>query len=110
MDPLSITASIITVVQLSCEVVKYLNDVKDAPKECSQCASEVSITQGLLLSLRCRLEDGQPGEAWFNEIQKLKDPGGPLSQYEQALEELRSRTETQDALQRVKRRLLWRFS
>ena len=110
MDPLSITASIITIVQLSCEVVEYLHNVKDAPKECRRCVIEVSNTQTLLISLRYRLEERQPDDAWFNEVRKLKDPGGPLSQYQQALDELRSRIEIQDALQGVRRRLLWRFS
>ena len=109
MDPLSITASIITIVQLSCELVAYLSNVKDAPKECRQCRIEVSNTQNLLLSLRDRLEEEQPGSAWFSEIQKLNNPGGPLSQYQQALQELRLRTEALDGIRRVQKRLLWRF-
>ena len=110
MEPLSITASIVTIVQLSCEVVKYLSDVKDAPRDCQQCVIEVSNTQSLLARLRIRLEDGEPGDVWFNEIKKLGDLGGPLCQYKQALEELRSRIESQDAVQKVRRKLLWRFS
>ena len=31
MDPLSVTASVIAVLQLSASVLSYLNDVKDAP-------------------------------------------------------------------------------
>ena len=110
MEPLSVTASIIAVVHLSCEVINYLNDIKDAPKECKRCLIEASHTQNLLLSLRHRLEEGQSGAAWFSEIQKLEDPHGPLSQYKQALKELRSRLQAQDGFQRAKRRLLWKFS
>ncbi|KAI9684579.1 MAG: hypothetical protein M1822_005667 [Bathelium mastoideum] len=110
MDPLSVTASIISIVQLSCEIIKYLSDVKDAPEECRRCQIEVSNTQNLLLNLQRRVKEGQSGETWFNEINKLKDSDGPLSQYKQALEELRSRLQAQDGFQRVKRRLLWKFN
>ena len=33
MDPLSVTASIIAILQLTSKVIEYLNDVKDAPKD-----------------------------------------------------------------------------
>ena len=33
IDPLSVTASIITILQLTSGVIEYLNDVKDAPKD-----------------------------------------------------------------------------
>jgi hypothetical protein len=42
MDPLSVTASVIAILQLTGAVIGYLNDVKDAPKECQQCATEAS--------------------------------------------------------------------
>lgn len=110
MDPLSVTASIIAVVQLSSEVIKYLNNVKSSPKECQQCTIEASTLQNLFINLRYRLEEGQGGDPWFMEVQKLNIPDGTLSQYKPTLEELRSRLEAEDGLQRVKRRLLWRFS
>jgi hypothetical protein len=34
MDGLSVAASVIAVWQLTNEVIQYLNDIKDAPKEC----------------------------------------------------------------------------
>ena len=79
MEPLSITASIIAVMQLSCEIINYLNDIKDIPKECKQYLIEALYIQNLLLSLRYYLEKGQSGAAWFSKIQKLKDLYSPLS-------------------------------
>ncbi|KAI9661738.1 MAG: hypothetical protein M1821_008977 [Bathelium mastoideum] len=107
MDPLSFAASIIAVVDLSHKVVKYLIDVKDAPKECNQCAIEALNIENLLVSIQNRLEGEQLDQPWFNEIQKLNGPGGPLSQYQQALEQLRSKIGVQNALQKAKRQLLW---
>jgi hypothetical protein len=110
MDGLSAAASIIAVLQLTGAVIGYLNDVKDAPKECQQCTIEASNIQNLLINLRYRLEQGQAGDPWFTAVRALNIENGPLDQYKQALEQLRSRVETQDGVQKVKRRLLWKFS
>jgi hypothetical protein len=110
MDGLSAAASIIAVLQLTGAVIGYLNDVKDAPKECQQCTIEASNIQNLLINLRYRLEQGQAGDPWFTAVRALNIENGPLDQYKQALEQLRSRVETQDGVQKVKRRLLWKFN
>lgn len=62
MDPLSITASVIFILQLTGKVIGYLNNVKDSPKECQQCIIEASNLQNLLTHLRPRLEQGQAGD------------------------------------------------
>jgi hypothetical protein len=110
MDGLSVAASIIAVLQLTGTVIGYLNDVKDAPKECQQCTIEASNIQNLLINLRYRLEQGQAGDPWFTAVRALNIENGPLDQYKQALEQLQSRVEIQDGVQKVKRRLLWKFS
>ena len=109
MDPLSAAASIIAVLQLTGTVIGYLNDVKNAPKECQQCTIEASNLQSLLLNLRYRMEQGQAGDPWFTAVRALNIENGPLDQYKQALEQLLSRVEDQDSLQKVKTRLLWKF-
>jgi hypothetical protein len=110
MDPLSVTASVVAVLQLTTEVIQYLADVKDAPKECQQCVIEVSSLLNLLISLRYRAEHAQIGDPWFEQLLKLNIEDGPLDQYKQALEQLYSRVENRDGVREVKRRLLWKFS
>ena len=61
MDPLSITASIMAVFQLTSEVIKYLDDVKDSPKEHARLVTEASNLYGLLMSLKYRLDGGRSG-------------------------------------------------
>jgi hypothetical protein len=109
MDGLSAAASIIAVLQLTGEVLGYLNDVKNAPKECQQCTIEASNIQNLLINLRYRLEQGQAGHSWFTAVRALNIENGPLDQYKQALEQLVSRVEIQGGIQKVKRWLLWKF-
>jgi len=110
MDGLSVAASIIAVLQLTGTVITYLNDVKEAPKECQQCTIEASNLQNLLINLRYRLEQGQTGDPWFTAVRTLNVENGPLDQYKQALEQLLSKVEIQNGVGKVKRRLLWKFS
>jgi hypothetical protein len=117
MDGLSVAASIIAVLQLTGAVIGYLNDVKDAPNECQQCAIEASNLQSLLINLLYQLNQGQTGDRWYTAVRALDVENGPLDQYKQALEQLRSKVEIQDGIQKVKdgiqkvkRRLLWKFS
>ncbi|RYP44078.1 hypothetical protein DL768_009423 [Monosporascus sp. mg162] len=81
MDPLSVTASIISVLQLSAKVLAYLNDVKDASKDRTQCATEISNISGLLSNLRDRVEEGDVKEPWYTEFGALAAENGPLDKF-----------------------------
>ena len=110
MDGLSDAASIIAVLQLTAEVIKYLKDVKDAPKECQQCMTEASNLHNLLINLLYHLNQGKSGDPWYTAVRALHVENGPLDQYTQALRQLQSRLEIRDGVQKVKMRLLWKFS
>jgi hypothetical protein len=110
MDGLSIVASIIAVCQLTNEVVQYLNDAKEAPKECQRCIIEASNLLDLLISLRFHAEQAKIGDCWFEQLRKLNVKDGPLDQYKQALESLINKVEIKDGIQKVKGRLLWKFN
>lgn len=109
MDPLSITAGIIAIIQLSNEVLGYLNDVKNASKDRIRCAVEASNTYSLLVSLRFRLE-GSSNESWYNAVRALGVENGPLDQFKQALEQLRTRMTGGSTLKKVGDALIWKFS
>lgn len=110
MDGLSAAASIIAVLQLTGKVITYLNDVKDAPKQCQQCTIEASNLQNLLINLRYRLEQAQASDPWFTALRALTVKNGPLDQYKQALEQLLSKVEIHHVGQEIRRRLFWTFS
>ena len=110
MDGFSVTASIIAVLQLTGKVIKYLNDVKDAPKACQQCTIEASNLQNLLINLRYHFQTAKPNDPWFITIRALTVENGPLDQYKQVLEQLLSKVEVQHAGQKTRRRLFWTFS
>ncbi|KAF1935174.1 hypothetical protein EJ02DRAFT_416166, partial [Clathrospora elynae] len=109
MDPLSIAASIIAVLQLSAKVLAYLNDVKDASKERAKCAVEASNLHSLLLNLRFRLEEGIANTPWYTAIRALAVDNGPLDQFKQALETLQTRMTDGGRLKKASEALMWKF-
>jgi hypothetical protein len=110
MDGLSVAASVIAVLQLTSEVIGYLKDLKDAPKDCQQCESEASNLHGLLINLLYHLNQRKTGDTWYTAVRALNVENGILDQYRQALVLLQSRVEIRDGIQKVKRRLLWKFN
>ena len=91
MDPLSISASIIQILQFTSTVVQYLNDVKDASKECLKIRDEISSTSFLLYMLKDRAEHAQEGDDSSSTVRSLNVPNGPLDQFKNALERLAAR-------------------
>lgn len=104
MDPLSVTASIITsiitIAQLSTKVLGFLDDVKDASKERSQWATETFNLCILLYRLRDRVEEDLD-KPWFSAVQALAIKDGPLDQFKQALETLHAKMTDRALLTRV---------
>lgn len=109
MDPVSFTASIIAILQLSSKVLGYLNDVKNASKDREQCAIEASNLYCLLINLRFRLEDGGIDESWYTAVRALGVENGPLDQYKQALEQLQMKI-TGGRVKKVGDALVWKFN
>jgi hypothetical protein len=78
MDPLSTTASIIAIIQLSSEVVKYVSAVAGATKERKRLREEVRACEYILQQLKDEFDDSEEGKAWSKTIATLEDPGEPL--------------------------------
>jgi hypothetical protein len=110
MDGLSVAASVIAVLQLTSEVIEYIKNVKDAPKECQKCGLEAKLLHDLLINLLYHFNQGKTDDPWYTAVRALNVENGALDQYKQALELLRSRAEIGDGIQKVKRRLLWKFN
>lgn len=91
MEPLSATASIIAVLQLSNKVLHYLNDIKDAPKDRTQCAIEILNLCSLLYKLRDHVEAADPSQPWYMAVQSIAASNGPLDQMKQALEAIHAK-------------------
>ncbi|KAF2186071.1 hypothetical protein K469DRAFT_707252 [Zopfia rhizophila CBS 207.26] len=109
MDPLSATASIIAILQLSSKVVGYLTNVKDASRERATCAVEVSNLHSLLLNLGFHLEEGSANTPWHAAVRALAVENGPLDQFKQALETLQTKMTDGGRLKKAGDMLMWKF-
>jgi len=106
MDPLSISASLAALLQLSAVVVKYLSDVKDAPDDRKRLLFEVSNIKGLLSTLQ---DLAQPGETWLETVRSLNAPNGPLQQCWSLLKCLDEKLAPVVGLNKVRKALAWPF-
>src|SRR2546430_1356400 len=106
MDPLSISANIVSLLQLSTMVVKYLSDVKSAKDDCGRLMVEVCSIKGILSTLQ---DLAQPGETWLETVQSLNAPNGPLGQCWSLLNRLDEKLAPVVELNKVRKILVWPF-
>lgn len=109
MDPLSLSASIIAVLQLTGKLLSYLNDVRNATKEQAQLTVEASNTYSLLASLRFRVERSDAHDPWFTAVRGLETKNGPLDQLRQSLEDLESKFEPSHGIKKLGKQIGWSF-
>jgi hypothetical protein len=83
-DPLSISASITALPQLTSTVVQYISNLKDASKEHLRIRDEIPSTLFLLYILRYRVQQAHLGELWLSTAQLLDVPKAPLEQFKGA--------------------------
>ena len=110
MDPLSLTANIIAVLQLTAEVISYANSVKGANKEQRTLEAEAASVYGILMQLKLRVQDADKEKDWFKTVRILGEPDGALDQYEKALQRLkRSVKDTSTVGGKIVNSLTWKF-
>jgi hypothetical protein len=109
MDPLSITAGIIAVLQATKEVISYLKETKDAPKELTIVYEEAKSLVILLYELKDLVAGQNSREPWLRATSGLDVRDGPLDQYKKALEVLVSKT-TGHGLRKIGQVLAWKFT
>ena len=109
MDPLSVSASIIALLQLTSEVVGYLSDVKGAPKEIHSIRLEIYSVLPMLDILQGQADQAQQSDPWSLTLQSLNEPDGPLQQFQTALKLLASKLAPVRGLKKVGKALAWPF-
>lgn len=108
MDPLTISASVITIVQMTGTLVSYLNDVKNAPEDRKAYVIEASNLYALLVRLRFRIDDERNSDSsWWRQIQALAIDGGLLGQFQRDLELLTTKISSKHHLTDLSARMTW---
>ena len=109
-DPLSVTASIIAVLQLSSHVFQYLREVKGGTRARMLLHDELRNTISILEMLNYRIDDAEHGEPWTDSLLTLGSQHGPLDQFADTLRLLIKKLEPATKLKRTTIQLTWPFS
>jgi len=97
MDPLSVIASIVAILQATGCVVQYISDIKDFRQERISLRNEISSASWPLHMLHDRIvqeqkrldADGDEADgSWLSSVLMLGTAGGPLEQFKSVLDKL----------------------
>lgn len=109
MDPLSATASIIAVIQLSTEVVKYIGTTAGATRERKRLRDEVRACEYILQQLKDEADDSEEGNAWSETIKALEAPGAPLGRLWATLNIVKAKLQPKEGFEKAFTVLKWPF-
>ena len=113
MDPVTaigLLASIVQLIDVTLKTVKYLNEVKDAPKEQAKFAREATSLLSLFTDLRYRVEESQEtasSDTWFSGLKSLGRQGGPLDDFKFTMEELADKLKPAQGMKKIEKALCW---
>ena len=110
MDPLSIIASIIAIVEITGTVIAYIDQFRGAQKSINQYEIEIYNLSTLLLQLKSHLNESSPQEPWYAAVQALDVKDGPFHQYLQALKSLVAKVNrNKGKMAKFQNILMWKF-
>ncbi|KAL8964938.1 MAG: hypothetical protein Q9183_004128 [Haloplaca sp. 2 TL-2023] len=109
MDPLSVTANLTTIIQLTIAATTYLREVKHASEDRIKLREEIHSIQYLLETLKDRVEDSITLQKDLTSIRALTLAGGPLEKLTAALEQLMDKIAPKDGFAGRTRSLVWPF-
>ena len=109
MDPLSISASIAALIQLTGSVIQYLSLVKGAAKDRQRLLSELCNVSGMLYILEDQASQAKQGDAWSSTLLSLDGPNGPIQQFKTALERLEEKLTRVEGLRKIVKAVAWPF-
>lgn len=110
MDPLSISISVLTLLQLTEKFISCIKQTRDARKEQAKVLGEASSLVWLLRELQECIDEHSSQSSWLQATSGLTTPGGPLDQYQSTLEVLAFKIIPKHGLHKVGQVLVWKFS
>ena len=109
MDPLSVAASIVALIQLSSKVIGYLSNVKGGPRELQKLRLEVCTILPILAILQDEVEQAKGGGRWSSTLLSLDVENGPIQRFRVALEQLETKLAPAKGWKKVGKACSWPF-
>ena len=88
-------------------IFRYLNDVKNAPKERSKLSLEAANLLPLLNSLRDQVENASPNDPWIESVLELGGTTGPLELFKRTMEQLKRKLKVESPMLRMGKYVLF---
>lgn len=107
-DPLSVTASLISVLGLAGQAMQYLKDVKQGSSDRTRLRDELRNAVCLVEMLKDRVEDSEESGLQGGSIASLMAPDGPLHLFQSTLETVIAKLVPQER-KRLTQPLKWPF-
>ena len=110
MDPMTVVGFVAALVQLvdaTSKAIKYVNDIKDAPKDRARLAREATNLLSLFTDLRYRVEEVDTNDPWFTGLRSLAGEGGPLHDFKIVMEDLTDSLQLGTGVQKLRKALYW---
>jgi hypothetical protein len=101
---IGLAASIVTVIEVTSKTITYLNDVRTSSEERKRLSNEVADLYGRLTTLKCRIEDPNATDPWFQAVQGLTMP---LAHFKATMTELSSRLAEKRGVDKMVASLRW---
>ena len=105
MDPLSISASITALLQLTATVIQYLSTVRGACEDRQRILSELCNINCILYTLQDQATQEDSSSSLT--LQSLNVPNGPLEQFKKTLEILAKRLTPVHGWKKVSKAIAW---
>lgn len=109
MDPLSITASTIAIIQISSDIIGYINGATGATKERKRLREEIRSCEFILQRLNDEASDAEECSTWSATIKVLEGPDAPLGRLWSALTTIKAKLEPKKGLKNALPTLKWPF-
>ncbi|KAL8716709.1 MAG: hypothetical protein Q9181_008396, partial [Wetmoreana brouardii] len=109
MDPLSVSASIVALLQLTGTVINYLSDIRDGPAELQRIRSEVSSISVILITLQDQADRAKQNDPFCSTLGLLTGSNGPFEQFRDASERLASKLAPVEGLRKFGKAVIWPF-
>ena len=102
-----LVASLVQLVRVTAKTIKYLSEIREAPKDVQDLSQEAANVLALLNHLRFRIKSIPESDPWFLGVRGLGVENGLLEQLQRALEELAKKLKPRTGVKKLGRTLLW---
>ena len=110
MDPLSVLASTAALAHVVHNIYSICDSLRSETEERKALSGKLDLVQSIITALDRRRQGSKPGQAWYQGLEALEAPEGPLEQLKKTLENLEADlTPSKEGGRRLAQKLRWHW-